>query len=109
MRKTCRPAVWIVIAFLLAPSPAVIAADELIEKAGVGVGLTAGNVLFIPVKAVSLTIGALSGALSYVVTGGDTEVSRQVWRDTTQGPYVITREIARTAIGDRPEKDFATE
>jgi len=42
---------------------------RVIEKAGVGVGVTAGNMWFLPVKAISVTIGALSGALSYVVTG----------------------------------------
>jgi hypothetical protein len=80
-----------------------VKAEEAIEKAGVGVGVTAGNLLFLPIKAISVTIGALSGALSFVVTGGDTEVTRQVWQDTAQGPYAITPEVARTGIGYRPE------
>ena len=88
---------------LATASPAALRAEEPIEKAGVAVGVTAGNMLFLPIKAITVAIGALSGALSFVVTGGDTEVSRQVWRDTTQGPYAITREFATTAIGHRPE------
>ena len=92
-------AVWL----LICSSPAALRADDTIEKAGVAIGVTAGNATFLPIKAATVVIGALSGALSFVVTGGDTEVSRQVWRDSTQGPYVITREVAETAIGFRPE------
>jgi hypothetical protein len=77
-------------------------ADELIEKAGVGIGLTAGNLVFAPAKAVSVVIGALSGALSFVVTGGNLELTRQIWQDTLTGPYYITPELAKKAIGERP-------
>jgi hypothetical protein len=90
-------------AALIGLSPVPVKAEEAIEKAGVGVGVTAGNLLFLPIKAISVTIGALSGALSFVVTGGDTEVTRQVWQDTAQGPYAITPEVVHTAIGYRPE------
>ena len=83
--------------------PNSVRAEDGVERAGVAVGVTAGNMLFLPIKAISVVIGALSGALSFVVTGGDTEVTRQVWQDTTEGPYVITREVAGTAIGFRPE------
>jgi hypothetical protein len=92
-----------VLALLYGPHS--VTAEDGIERAGVAVGVTAGNMLFLPIKAVSVVIGALSGALSFVVTGGDTEVTRQVWQDTAEGPYVITREVARTAIGYRPEYD----
>ena len=76
----------VLVSTLIGLSPAFLKAEEALEKAGIGVGVTAGNLWFLPIKAISLTIGALSGALSYVVTGGDTEVTRQVWRDTTDGP-----------------------
>jgi hypothetical protein len=45
----------------------------------------------------------LSGALSFVVTGGNTDLTKQIWQDTTQGPYMITPEVARMAVGQRPE------
>jgi hypothetical protein len=93
----------IVLLIVIGLSPASLRAEETIEKAGVAVGVTAGNLWFVPIKAIAVTVGALSGALSYVVTGGDTEVTRQVWQDTLQGPYVITPELARKAIGQRPE------
>jgi hypothetical protein len=47
-------------------------------------------------------IGALSGALSFVMTSGDTEVARQVWQGTTEGPYYITPDLAKKSIGERP-------
>jgi hypothetical protein len=78
-------------------------AQDKIEKAGVVTGLTAGNILFVPIKAMVVSMGALSGALSFILTGGDLEVSRQVWRDTLHEPYVITPELAHKAIGERPE------
>jgi hypothetical protein len=78
-------------------------AEDNIEKAGVAVGVSVGNLWFLPVKAISVTIGAISGALSYVVTGGNTDLTEQIWRDTSQGPYIITPELARTSIGQRPE------
>jgi hypothetical protein len=80
-----------------------LGAEDAIEKAGAAVALTAGNVLFIPIKTISVSMGALSGALSFVVTGGNLDLTNQIWRDTTAGPYVITPELAKKAIGDRPE------
>ncbi|HKY08692.1 MAG TPA: hypothetical protein VJQ55_10640 [Candidatus Binatia bacterium] len=88
---------------LTGSSPASLAAEEAVEKAGVAVGVSAGNLLFLPIKAITVTVGALSGALSYVVTGGNAELTQQIWQDTTEGPYVITPRVARAAIGYRPE------
>ena len=83
--------------------PALVNAEDIIEKAGVVTGVSAGNMWFLPIKAITMTIGALSGALSFVVTGGNTELTQQIWQDTSQGPYIITPDVARTAIGQRPE------
>ncbi len=77
--------------------------EDTIEKGGVLVGVTAGNLLFLPIKLISVTMGAISGALSYVVTGGNADLTKQIWQDTSQGPYVITPDVARTSIGQRPE------
>jgi hypothetical protein len=85
--------------------PQMLRAEDNIEKAGVAVGVSAGNMWFLPIKAITMSVGAISGALSYVVTGGNAELTQQIWRDTQQGPYVITPELARTAIGKRPELD----
>ena len=91
----------ILLAALLFPYP--ISANDVTEGAGVGIGLTAGNMWFVPAKAVSLIWGMTAGALSYVLTAGDAEMTKQIWQDTTQGPYLITPDVARTGIGERPE------
>jgi hypothetical protein len=83
--------------------PSGLRAEDGIEKAGVVVGVTAGNMVFIPAKAISTSVGLLFGALSFVLTGGNADLTRQMWRDTTEGPYLITPELARKAIGERPE------
>jgi hypothetical protein len=88
---------------LIGTLPSLLRAEETkIEKAGIAVGLSAGNVIFLPAKAISTSMGLFFGALSFVLTGGDTEVMRQTWRDTTEGPYLITPEVARKSIGRRP-------
>jgi len=88
---------------IVAVMPQTVRAEDNIEKAGVAVGVTAGNMWFLPIKAIAMSVGAISGALSYVVTGGNSELTQQIWRDTQQKPYVITPELARTAVGRRPE------
>jgi hypothetical protein len=58
---------------------------------------------FVPVKAISFFWGLTEGALSFPLSGGNVELTKQIWQDTTQRPYLITPEVARTAIGERPE------
>jgi hypothetical protein len=83
--------------------PPLLRAEDAIEKAGVAIGVTVGNMVFLPAKAISTSMGLFFGALSFVLTGGDTEVTHQMWRDSTADPYLITPAIARKAIGRRPE------
>ena len=80
-----------------------IETQDMIEKQGVAVGVTAGNMIFIPAKAISASIGVLAGAFSYVATGGNADLTNQIWRDTTQGPYLVTPELAKKSVGDRPQ------
>jgi len=105
MRKIKLAAIAVLLT-LTSVAPAHLQAEDVIEKAGVATGVSAGNMWFLPIKAITMTIGALSGALSFVVTGGNTELTQQIWQDTFQGPYVITPEVARTAIGQRPELEL---
>ena len=101
-RIYCKPlAIALLIIILLSPLP--LFAENSQETAGIGVGLTAGNMWFVPIKAISVIMGLTGGALSFVLTGGDTEVTRQMWQDTTAGPYLITPDLARKSIGERPE------
>jgi len=83
--------------------PTGLGAEDTIEKAGVAIGVTAGNAVFLPSKALNTSMGLFFGALSFVLTGGDTEVAQQMWRYSTAGPYLITPDVARKAIGERPE------
>ena len=91
----------LMLAVLLAPLP--VLAEDPIETAGVGVGVTAGNVVLLPLKALSFFVGLTFGAASFVLSGGNTELTKQIFSDVTDGPYVITPELARTGIGERPE------
>ena len=86
-----------------AVSPASLYAEEVIEKAGIATGVSVGNIFFLPIKVISVSMGAITGALSYVVTGGNADLTQQIWRDTQQGPYVITPELAHKSVGQRPE------
>ena len=94
---------------LIGATPALLLAEDTIEKAGIAVGLTAGNVVFLPAKAISTSMGLFFGAVSFVLTGGDTEVAQQMWRYSTAEPFLITPEVARKAIGRRPELSEANE
>ena len=89
--------------FLLSLCPSILKAQDPVETAGAGVGTTAGNLVFVPAKAISVSMGLLTGALSFVLTGGNADLTKQIWRDTTEGPYLITPEVAHKAIGRRPE------
>jgi len=86
--------------------PADVRTEDVIENAGVATGVTVGNTIIVPFKAASMLIGGLSGALSFIVTGGNAELTQQIWRDTSQGPYLVTPELARKSIGKRPELEL---
>jgi hypothetical protein len=91
------------LATLALPFPAMLGAQDPIEKTAIGVGQTLGNVIFVPVKALTVVWGIIAGAISYPLSAGNTELTQQIWRDTAEGPYVITPEVAKIAIGERPE------
>jgi hypothetical protein len=84
-------------------SPVSLKAADPIEAAGVGVGLTVGNAIFVPMKAISVGVGWFFGGLSFVLSGGNADLTKQIWSDVTEGPYVITPELAHKAVGERPE------
>jgi hypothetical protein len=101
-RITVGFATFVFATFLTGTFAPFLRAEDTIEKAGVAIGVSVGNVIFLPAKAISTSMGLFFGALSFVLTGGDTEVMHQTWRDSTEGPYLITPEVARNAIGRRP-------
>ena len=84
-------------------SPVSLKAADPVETAGVGVGVTAGNALFLPIKAISVGWGMIAGGLSFILSGGNADLTKQIWSDVTEGPYLITPELAQKAVGERPE------
>jgi hypothetical protein len=96
----------IVLVFMLGGlAPSLVRAEDANETAGVAVALTVGNALFLPIKAISASMGLISSAASLFFSGGNVELSKQILLDTTQGPYLITPDLAKAAVGDRPELD----
>jgi len=103
LKRTALHAIAMTLALLLTGlSPSFLRAEDALETAGIATGVTAGNMWFIPAKAVSVSIGALSGALSFLLTG-NADLTKQIWEDTFQGPYLITPDVAKQAVGERPE------
>jgi hypothetical protein len=84
-------------------SPLALSANDLTENAGVGIAITAGNMWFVPIKGISIIWGLTEGALSFILSGGNAELTQQIWQDTTQGPYLITPDVGQMAVGERPE------
>jgi hypothetical protein len=103
MLKLTKAKLLIAALTLLCACSSPIQADDLIEKEGVGVGVTAGNLVVIPSKVISVSVGIVAGAFSYIMTGGNADLTKQIWRDTTQGPYLVTPELAKKSVGDRPQ------
>lgn len=101
MKRFALPIIALVLIGILSPLP--LRAADPIEAAGMGVGLTAGNAIAIPAKAVSVLWGLTAGALSFILSGGNADLTAQIWRDVTEGPYMITPDVARKAVGERPE------
>jgi len=94
----------IALALILGSLPVThLGAEDAIETAGVATGVTAGNLLFWPLKSIAVSVGLITGALSFIVSGGNAELTKQIWHDTTQGPYLITPELAKQSVGQRPE------
>ena len=100
-KKLSLPGALLLAATLAPPLP--LFAEEPHEIAGMAVGVTAGNMWFVPIKAISVVMGLTEGAVSFVLSGGNADLTQQIWRDTTEGPYLITPEVARKAVGERPE------
>ena len=105
MNKTL--AVCLLGAILNVPLAPALRAEEGVEKTAVVVGQTVGNIIFVPIKALTVVWGAIAGAISYPLSAGNAELTRQIWRDTSEGPYVITPEVAKMAVGERPELEEA--
>jgi hypothetical protein len=54
------------------------------------VGTVLANVVYVPAKAVFAGAGAATSGVTYLVTLGNTNTSRQVWNASVGGNYVVT-------------------
>lgn len=54
------------------------------------VGTILANVAYVPAKAVFAGVGAATTGVAYVVTLGDSEKSRPIWKASVEGDYVLT-------------------
>ena len=94
----------LVVFFLIAIlSPTYLHAEEAIEKAGVALGVTVGNMIFVPLKVVLVGFAAPVAVISWLGSLGDTQQVKEIWKNTTEGPYFISPDQARKAIGQRPD------
>jgi hypothetical protein len=61
--------------------------------AGYGAAALVSNIFYIPAKLVYAVAGGLVGGGSYLVTGGNSQVSNTIWRSSLGGDYVVTPDM----------------
>lgn len=74
-------------------------AESAWKEAGLGVASVVGSAIYSPVKIQYAALGAMTGAVAWVVTGGNTELARKIWEPALSGDYVITPQMLR---GSKP-------
>lgn len=65
------------------------------KEAGLGIASVLGSVIYSPVKVQYAALGAVTGGVAWVVTGGNTELAQKIWKPALSGDYVITPETLR--------------
>jgi hypothetical protein len=101
-RKSAKPLIVSLLAITLI-APRLLWAAGFEEGAGNAVGMTVGNSVFVPAKAAAVGTGVVAGIFSFIVTFGNVEVTKQIWQNTFEGPYLITPAVAQAGVGERPE------
>jgi hypothetical protein len=86
-------------------SPPTLSADDLVENAGVGIGVTAGNLIYVPLKATVMVFAVPQAVFSWLLSGGNDQLTKQFLEDTLEGPYFISTELAKFAVGESPDLD----
>jgi hypothetical protein len=59
---------------------------------GLGVGAAVCSLVYGPVKVVYATLGAITSGFAWVLTGGRTDVAREIITASVRGDYVVTPE-----------------
>lgn len=73
------------------------------KDAGLGIVSVLGSAIYSPVKLQYAALGAVTGGLAWVVTGGNTELAQKIWEPALTGNYVITPQLlGRINSSSRP-------
>ncbi len=87
-------AVWVVVALLAGTALAAESAGDTGNRDGhpaiVWVGTVATNLVYVPVKLVYAGVGAVTGAFGWLLTGGNTDAAKAIWKPSMGGTYVVT-------------------
>jgi hypothetical protein len=81
----------------VAATPLSAFADEAPERNifmhyGLGVGAVLCTLVYGPAKVMYATLGSLTGGLAWLLTGGRTDVPREIIQPAVRGDYVVTPE-----------------
>lgn len=68
-------------------------AENAWEDAALGVASVLGSAIYSPVKIHYAALGAFTGGVIWIVTGGKSEVAQKIWEPALQGDYVITPQM----------------
>lgn len=60
------------------------------KEAGLGVASVLGSAIYSPVKVTYAALGAFAGGVTWVATGGNTDLAQKIWEPSLRGDYVIT-------------------
>lgn len=84
----------LVVALLVSTS---VRAEEKTERNlaahyGLGLGAAVCSLVYGPVKIIYATLGAITSGFAWVLTGGRTDVAREILTSSVRGDYVVTPE-----------------
>ncbi len=91
-----KPKFLAVIVFLLllsAVGSSEVRAESPWKEAGIGIASVLGSVIYSPVKVQYAALGAVTGGVAWLVTGGNTELAQKIWKPALSGDYVITPQM----------------
>jgi hypothetical protein len=63
------------------------------SQAGLGLGSMLTNLVYMPCKITYATLGAITGGLTYALTGGSYDTAESVWVASLGGTYVVTPDM----------------
>ena len=65
---------------------------NIMMQYGLGVGSVLCSLVYGPTKVVYASLGSLTGGLAFLLTGGRTDVSREIIQPAVRGDYIVTPE-----------------